>query len=371
MVGKTDSNNTLKGHKLLIIAPWDAPAGFLEKLSTSFPDLQVVYHVQTWASTPLPPATLPAGIWDDVTALMTYSTLPTPEEAPKLEYVQMLSAGLNHVAHEPMFKDTKVAFCTANGVHGPQISEWIISTYLAFEHRLPTYLDRQKQAHWDNSGMLNIDDSANKTIGILGYGSIGRQTARLARALGMSVHAYTLHPRPTPESRRDHGWAPPGLGDPDGTLPARWFSGAETADLHAFLGSGLDLLVVATPLTGRTKHLLGRGEFEVLGAAAGVGAGKGRTFVSNVARGEVVSTGDLVDALERGLVRGAALDVTDPEPLPDGHVLWGMGNVIVTPHVSGASTRYFERVLAILEVNLGRLGRGEELVNLVDRERGY
>ncbi|KAH6857075.1 oxidoreductase-like protein [Chaetomium sp. MPI-CAGE-AT-0009] len=344
---------TLKGHKLLMISPWEAPPGFLEKLAAAFPDLQIVYHAQPWATPPLPPVTLPAGAWDDVTVLMTFSTLPLPEEAPKLEYVQLMSAGVNHVFGEPMFKDTKVPFCSANGVHGPQISEWIISTYLAFEHRLPTYLDRQKAAHWDNSGLLDIEDSANKTIGILGYGSIGRQTARVAHALGMSVHAYTLHPRPTPASRRDRAWAPPGLGDPDGTLPTQWFSGADTADLHAFLASGLDLLVVAAPLTGKTRHLLGREEFAVLGRA-----GRGRTF-------------GLVEALEGGLVRGAALDVTDPEPLPDGHVLWGARNVIVTPHVSGASTRYFERVLAILEVNLGRLGRGEELVNLVDRERGY
>jgi phosphoglycerate dehydrogenase-like enzyme len=182
----------------------------------------------------------------------------------------------------------------------------------------------------------------------------------------MTVHAYTLHPRPTPDSRHDRSWAPAGLGDPDGSLPSKWFSGAETEDLHAFLKSGLDLLVVAAPLTGKTRHLLGSEEFEVL-----AGAGKGRTFLANVARGAVVDTEALVDALGKGLVRGAALDVTDPEPLPDGHVLWGMENVIITPHVSGSSTRYFERVLAILEVNLGRLARGEELVNLVDRERGY
>lgn len=185
----------------------------------------------------------------------------------------------------------------------------------------------------------------------------------------MAVHAYTLHPRPTPESRHDRSWAPPGLGDPDGTIPSQWFSGAGTADLHAFLKSGLDVLVVAAPLTGRTEHLLGAVEFAVL--AGGAAAGKGRTFVVNVARGAVVDTEALVDALRGGLVRGAALDVTDPEPLPEGHVLWGMENVIVTPHVSGASTRYFERVLAILEGNLARLAQGEELVNLVDRDRGY
>lgn len=220
----------------------------------------------------------------------------------------------------------------------------------------------------------------NKHSGILGYGSIGRQTARLCAALGMTVHAYTLHPRPTPASRRDTSWAPPGLGDPEGTLPARWFSGGSRAELHAFLSSGLDLLVVATPLTDRTTHLLGKEEFEALAAGHdrnrdgndnGGKGGKGRAFVSNIARGAVVSTEDLAEALETGLIRGAALDVTDPEPLPEGHPLWRAPNVIITPHVSGASTKYYERALAVLQCNLRRVSEGAELVNRVDKTRGY
>lgn len=184
--------------------------------------------------------------------------------------------------------------------------------------------------------------------------------------MGMNVHAYTLHPRPTPESRRDASWSPAGLGDPDGTFPSKWFSGGTTEDLHAFLRSGLDLLVVATPLTNGTQHLLAKREFEVLAEA-----GRGRTYVSNVARGPVISTDDVIDALEEGLIRGAALDVTDPEPLPDGHKLWGAKNVIITPHVSGASKAYGNRVLAVLQHNLERLVEGKGVANLVNKERGY
>lgn len=184
--------------------------------------------------------------------------------------------------------------------------------------------------------------------------------------MGMNVHAYTLHPRPTPESRRDASWSPASLGDPDGTFPSKWFSGGTTEDLHAFLRSGLDLLVVATPLTNGTQHLLAKREFEVLAEA-----GRGRTYVSNVARGPVISTDDVIDALEEGLIRGAALDVTDPEPLPDGHKLWGAKNVIITPHVSGASKAYGNRVLAVLQHNLERLVEGKGVANLVNKERGY
>jgi len=184
--------------------------------------------------------------------------------------------------------------------------------------------------------------------------------------MGMSVHAYTLHPRLTPESRHDNSWAPAGLGDPEGTFPSKWYSGSSTSDLHTFLKSGLDLLVIATPLTDNTKQLIAKPEFEALASA-----GKGRTIISNIARGPVVHTNDLIEALDKGLIRGAALDVTDPEPLPDGHALFSAKNVIITPHVSGASTKYNERALAILKVNLERFSEGKELANRIHKKRGY
>lgn len=181
--------------------------------------------------------------------------------------------------------------------------------------------------------------------------------------MGMSVHAYTLNARTTPESRRDHSYFPPGLGDADGILPQKWFSGGSTSDLHAFLGSDLDLLVVALPLTPATKGLISKPELEVLG--------KKKTFLSNIARGPIVDTDALYDALEGEVIRGAALDVTDPEPLPDGHKLWKAKNVIITPHISGASTSYDERVFEILKINLERLGAGEEFMNRVNKKSGY
>lgn len=181
----------------------------------------------------------------------------------------------------------------------------------------------------------------------------------------MRVHAYTLHAKDTPESRRDRSYTPPGTGDPTGLLPSRWFSGGSKTDRHTFLSSGLDLLVIALPLTEETKHSIGKAEFEVLAEE------EGRTFVSNIARGPIIVTDDLIQALDTGKLKGAALDVTDPEPLPDWHPLWKAKNLIVTPHVSGGSTRYFERVLRILELNLSLLAEGKELTNKVNRKDGY
>lgn len=179
----------------------------------------------------------------------------------------------------------------------------------------------------------------------------------------MDVHAYTLHPRRTPESKRDDTYHPPGLGDPEGLIPSKWFAGETTEDLHAFLGSGLDLLVVALPLTPKTHHLIAADEFKVLSAK--------KTFLSNIGRGPIVHTDDLIEALDTGLLRGAALDVTDPEPLPKGHPLFKAKNVFVTPHISGGSSAYFTRVLDIVAYNLGRLGEGKELANKVSRREGY
>lgn len=179
----------------------------------------------------------------------------------------------------------------------------------------------------------------------------------------MDVHAYTLHPRKTPESRRDDGYTPPGLGDPEGVFPSKWFAGESTEELHDFLGSGLDLLVVSLPLTDKTRNLLSAPAFEVLS--------KSKTYVSNIGRGPIINTQDLIEALDKGVIRGAALDVTDPEPLPDGHPLFKAKNIIITPHVSGASSSYNTRVLAILEHNLSRLSEGKELTNKVSRKDGY
>jgi phosphoglycerate dehydrogenase-like enzyme len=120
---------------------------------------------------------------------------------------------------------------------------------------------------------------------------------------------------------------------------------------------------VSLPLTPKTTGLISTPEFKVLS--------KKKTYVSNIARGPIIDTADLIDALDTGLIRGAALDVTDPEPLPEGHPLWKAKNAIITPHVSGASTSYATRVFAILEYNLKRLSKGKELTNRVSRKEGY
>ncbi|PIG69088.1 hypothetical protein AARAC_008683, partial [Aspergillus arachidicola] len=168
--------------------------------------------------------------------------------------------------------------------------------------------DNQKRETWATP---ETDEDMADAVGL--RMCTDRQCARLAKAPGMDIHAFTLHERPTPECKRDHSYVEAGIGDPNGDIPSRWCHGCD--QLNEFL-AGLDLL------------------FRTLG--------KRNSFVGNVGRGPIVNTDDLVDALNNGTIRGAAVDVTDPEPLPAGHPLWKAKNVIITPHVGGNSTQYSE-----------------------------
>jgi phosphoglycerate dehydrogenase-like enzyme len=208
-----------------------------------------------------------------------------------------------------------------------------------------------------------VQDLAGQRLGVLGYGSIGRQAGRVAKAMGMDVIAYTSSPRDTSEKRKDKGFIVPGTGDPDGNVPSKWFSGSDKESLHHFLRQDIDVLLVSVPLTPATRHMLSSEEFDILSQK--------KTFVSNIARGPIIDSIALRKALEDGKLRGAALDVTDPEPLPANNPLWTAPNITITPHISGHTNNYADRVFQLLELNLERKAKGERLINVIDRKRGY
>lgn len=207
-------------------------------------------------------------------------------------------------------------------------------------------------------GKRNEKESANN-----------RLAARICKAMGMDVIAYTASPRPTPESRKDVGkYIVPNTGDPDGTIPSAWYSGLDKASLHTFLSQDIDILLISVPLTPQTREFLSAAEFEILGS-------KTNAFIVNIARGGLINQDDLIKYLKKPLseggLRGAALDVTEPEPLPEDNELWALENVAITPHVSGLGTTYAQRSFAILDENLENIAQGRDLINLVDRKKGY
>lgn len=248
----------------------------------------------------------------------------------------------------------------------PQIAEWVVGAWLRFQHSFPKYQHLQARRAWEPALSGSVEDSVGLTVGIVGYGAIGRQVARVCAAMGMAVHAYTSTPRRTPASRRDRAFHIDGLGDPDGVLPASWAHGTSPAELNEFLARGLDMLVLCLPLTAATRGLFGREQFGVLGGAS-ARLGKQGPFFVNIARGPIVDQAALQEALEKGQVRGAALDVTDPEPLPADHPLWGAPNCFITPHVAWLSSHQLGRCFEIMVMNLGRFLAGEALQNELKR----
>lgn len=294
-------------------------------------------------------------------------------DAPKLSFVQLLSAGSNQIQPNPIYTDSEIPIATTTGIHGPQIAEWVVMTGLVFSHGYRKYYEDQKRHEWaKNSFSAEVRDRVGLRLGVLGYGSIGRQVGRVAKAMGMQVLAYTASEKDTPAKRRDPGFVVPGTGDEEGVIPDEWFSGLDKKSLHRFLKQEIDWLVVAVPLTKETTHFLSTEEFRVMAEGLSGKDKEGRKpFVTNIARGPIIDQPALIEALKDGTLGGAALDVTDPEPLPSDSELWGLENVIITPHVAGSTTEYITRALQVLETNLDRRDKGEPMLNLVRRERGY
>lgn len=304
-------------------------------------------------------------LYKDVTILCTLSSLPSdPAKAPYLRLVHLFSAGSNQVQNHPIWTDTNIPITSSSGVHPPQIAEWVIMQILSHSHKEKLLIQWQKEHKWGSHQEIGtVKDCVGQRLGVLGYGSIGRQAARVSKALGMDIIAYTASPRKTPASKKDRGYIVPNTGDPDGLLPSEWYSGLDKASLHNFLKQDIDILLVAVPLTATTLHFLGEEEFAILA--------KKRAQIINIARGSIIVTADLIAALNKGDLRGAALDVTDPEPLDKDSELWDLENVAVTPHVSGIGTQYVDRSFDILERNITNLETGLPLLNEVDRKKGY
>ncbi|TKX23480.1 formate dehydrogenase-like protein [Elsinoe australis] len=351
---------------VLIALPFPEPKDYLSLLRSHHPGLSITYH-QTSSSSP----SLPASAYADVTILVTFATLPShPSDAPVLELVQLFSAGSNHIAETPIYKDSDVTIATSSGIHGPQIAEWVVMTSLVHSHKYKALYELQKRHEWGKTGQgddyHDVRDMVGRRIGVLGYGSIGRQVGRVGKAMGMEVVAFTASKKETRESKKDRGFIVPGTGDPEGEIPREWYSGLDKESLKGFLGRDLDVLLVSVPLTDDTRGMLGKEEFEVLS-----GGGKRKPFVVNIARGPIIKQDELIEALKDGTLGGAALDVTDPEPLPKDSELWDLKNAIVTPHVSGVGQAYTERAFLLLDEQLRRRSKGEKLLNVVQRKRGY
>ncbi|KAL8989881.1 MAG: hypothetical protein Q9169_008257, partial [Polycauliona sp. 2 TL-2023] len=267
---------------LLVILPFESPDLLFDRIRRNHPYIEITYHQLLFTDTPWKARfELPPEIFQDATFLITLSSLPpSRKECPKLELIHFTSAGTNHIANSPIYTDTEIPLTTSSGIHGPQIAEWVLMTMLSSSHHYNLLHKWQSDHRWgqdDRSGigvLRNIHDKVGQRLGVLGYGSIGRQVSNLAKAMGMDVIAYTARPRTTRESKHDTGFIVPSTGDPEGKIPSAWYSGTDKKDLHNFLAQDIDHLLVSVPLTKETTHLLGEEEFHILS--------KRNTFVTNI-----------------------------------------------------------------------------------------
>ena len=282
------------------------------------------------------------------------------ELAPRLRWLQLHSAGINHILDHPiMNRDVAIArdvlVTTVSGIHATPIAEYVFASILAHRWQVPMWTECQREARWP-SGRWDLyarPELRDSTLGIVGYGSIGREVGRLGRTFGMRVLALRRSPCQAKE-----GYASENTGDREGDIPERFFAPDELREMLP----ECDYVVVALPLTSETEHLIGEAELEAMKSSA---------YLVNIARGAIVDEAALVRALSEGWIAGAGLDVFEQEPLPDESPLWAMDNALISPHVAGFTPRYDERATAVFVQNLDRYLSGKPLLNLVDKARGY
>ena len=301
--------------------------------------------------------TVPDAVWAEAEIVFTGRSVPTPEQAPRLRWIQLASAGFDWMLKNPIGQIPDIDITSSSGMHATPIAEYCLGMMLALNLKLPLMLDLKRKSEWPKNRPSAFGPAPlrGKTVGIIGYGSIGRELARLCDSLGMVVLAAKRDVM-KPEARE--GWIEPGTGDPLGEIPMRLYPGQAVATM----AKDCDFLVMTAPLTGDTRHMI---DLSVLNAM------KSTAFFINIARGDVVDEVALIHTLQHDEIAGAALDVFTEEPLPSTSPLWSMSNVIISPHISGDLPDYFERAGRVFAENLRRYVEKRPLINALDRLKGY
>jgi D-2-hydroxyacid dehydrogenase (NADP+) len=314
---------------------WRPPADVGISVQRAFPEMKVV-HLTTYEhiDDELP----------DTNIFVGYSLKPAQfVAAKKLRWLHSTAAGVDQLMY-PELRASDVVVTNASGVHSVPMAEHILGLLIALARRFPSAFRHQMNSHWGQQEIwddqLRPRELMGQTLLFVGFGAIGRETAKRVRPLGMRIWAVTRT----------------GQGDP--ALADRYLPAAQLEEvLHQ-----ADYVVLAAPVTPETHHLMN---------AARLAAMKPTAFLINVARGTLIDEAALIDTLRRRAIAGAALDVTEQEPLPPDSPLWSLDNCLITPHTSSASEFLWDRQTGLLLENLARWFSGRELINRVDVKRGY
>ncbi len=259
--------------------------------------------------------------------------------APKLAWVHSRNAGLDAFLF-PELVENLVTLTNGSGVFSPPLGEFALAAMLYFAKDFRRMIRNQVAARWEPFDVLRL---AGQTVGIVGYGDIGKEVAWRAHAMGMRVLALKRH-------------LPP-LGSDLGPVEKMY----PTSELHEMIGA-CDYVVVAAPLTTETHHMISGAEFAVM---------KSEAVVINVGRGPVIDEAAMVRALAEGKIKGAGLDVFEHEPLSPESPLYKMENVLVSPHCADNTPDWLDNAMKFFLAQFERFRKGEPLLNVVDKKLGY
>lgn len=317
---------------------------------------QISPRLQFTVQTARRPEDISEDIWQRTEILYTDTVLPEPNQVPNLRWLQFHYSGIDFALDAPLLRKPGLQITTLSGAAVPQIAEYVLMMMLALGHRLSDIFVNQTRAEWpsDRWERFMPRELRGSTVGIVGYGSIGREIARLLLPFGVTILAAkrdVKHPQ-------DAGYTIPGLGDPHGDFFHRLYPYQALKSMLKLC----DFIVICVPLTRETRQMINEDMLKSIKPGA---------FLVDIGRGGVIDQDALLEALQERRLSGAALDVFAEEPLPPSSPFWRLPNVIVSPHIAGSSPHYRARAAELFAENLNRYIQGIPLLNLLDLENQY
>jgi phosphoglycerate dehydrogenase-like enzyme len=262
----------------------------------------------------------------------------------RVRWIHSRNAGLDNLLF-PELIASPIPLTNGSGVFSQSLGEFALAAILYFAKDFARMLRNQKSQRWER---FDVDEISGQTVGIIGYGDIGRAVATRAGAMGMKLLALKRHP--------------PAEGDP---IPApgqplidRFYTPSQMPEMLA----SCDYVVVAAPLTTETRHMVSDAEFAAMKPSA---------IVINVGRGPVIDQAAMVRALAAGQIRGAGLDVFEHEPIPAGDPIWSLDNVLISPHTADRTSTWLDEAMKFFLEQYERFSKDQPLKNVVNKQLGY
>lgn len=332
---------------LLLTVPF--PPALIERLQAVSPRLKITSHPTSDAED------LPEDLLQEIEILYTLSALPDADLVPNLRWLQIHYSGVDHIIGHPLLS-SDLMITTMSGASAPQLAELTLMFVLTLAHRMLKIIHSTPEERWTPGRLKRYQpqELRGSTVGVVGYGSVGREIARLCQTFGASV----LATKRDLKHLSDDGYSLEGLGDPESEIPDRIYPPQALRSMVSLC----DFVIVTLPLTQETQGIYDEAIFEAMKPSA---------YLIDISRGGIVDHGALVEALNLDRLAGAALDVYPIEPLPESSPLWEMENVILTPHIGGSSPQYLERAIRLFSVNIQHYLSEMPLLNLYDPSREY